>query len=166
MLLPHLPALFGERGEGALREVLTRDGEGWTRLRLEFRSLSEARKRLLALGGAVELLEPTALRNSVADLLCKPRSGTGSGFILPRCRSLASRLLHFAVDRRKGRARSGDIAQELQAGPTLRPAPGHEYSPTGFQARARLHYLTVARICVISPEGSHSTSDRSATKLL
>jgi len=66
-LLPRLPALFGERGEGALREVPTRDGEGWTRLRLEFRSLSEARSRLLALGGAVEVLEPRALRNSVAD---------------------------------------------------------------------------------------------------
>jgi predicted DNA-binding transcriptional regulator YafY len=43
------------------------DGEGWIKLELRFESLEAARECLLGLGGAVEVLEPLALRLSVAD---------------------------------------------------------------------------------------------------
>ena len=41
--------------------------DGWLTLTLEFSSFAEARRDLLGLGGAVEVLEPRALRESVAD---------------------------------------------------------------------------------------------------
>jgi predicted DNA-binding transcriptional regulator YafY len=43
------------------------DGAGWATIRLTFESLDAARGRLLALGGAVEVLEPASLRLSLAD---------------------------------------------------------------------------------------------------
>lgn len=56
---------------GSVRKLLQRvgppDEQGWLHLRLEFASLDEARQRLLPLGGAVEVLEPKALRVSMQD---------------------------------------------------------------------------------------------------
>jgi len=65
-LLPHLPRYFGER----IRRVVadsTPDERGWLTLTLHFETFVEARTRLLGLGRAVEVLEPTALRLSIVD---------------------------------------------------------------------------------------------------
>jgi predicted DNA-binding transcriptional regulator YafY len=40
---------------------------GWLTVTLPFESLHEARERLLGFGGAVEVVEPVALRESVVD---------------------------------------------------------------------------------------------------
>ncbi|MBN2471425.1 MAG: WYL domain-containing protein, partial [Anaerolineae bacterium] len=63
-LLPHLPEYFGP---GVLAEVAPSDPGGWQTLTLHFEQLEEARMRLLALGRAVEVLEPLALRLSLVD---------------------------------------------------------------------------------------------------
>jgi predicted DNA-binding transcriptional regulator YafY len=69
-LCPEL-ALHAERelGSAAAAAVATapRDDAGWVSVALSFESLEAARGRLLALGGAVEVLEPSALRLSLAD---------------------------------------------------------------------------------------------------
>jgi predicted DNA-binding transcriptional regulator YafY len=57
---------FASRSTAALASA-PRDGAGWVTMRLSFESLDEARGRLLALGGAVEVLEPASLRLSLAD---------------------------------------------------------------------------------------------------
>jgi len=60
------PALSGVEGpalSGAEGPAL----EGWITLTLSFERLEDARERILSLGGAVEVLEPEALRQSVAD---------------------------------------------------------------------------------------------------
>jgi predicted DNA-binding transcriptional regulator YafY len=71
-LVPWLPSTFGE----PIREEMARsqraegdspDAQGWIRVTLPFESLPEARERLLGFGGAVEILEPVALRESVVD---------------------------------------------------------------------------------------------------
>ncbi len=64
---PMLDLYLGERAAGALAGPAPRDAEGWLMARLVFESLEEARGRLLAMGGAVEVLEPEALRRSMAD---------------------------------------------------------------------------------------------------
>jgi hypothetical protein len=43
------------------------DGEGWATIEWAFEDLAQARSRLLALGGAVEVLEPLPLRRAMAD---------------------------------------------------------------------------------------------------
>jgi predicted DNA-binding transcriptional regulator YafY len=43
------------------------DGDGWHNLIMHFETFEAARKRLLNFGGAVEVLEPEALRRSVQD---------------------------------------------------------------------------------------------------
>jgi predicted DNA-binding transcriptional regulator YafY len=58
-------------GESGHQAVLTTppqpDAEGWVTVEWTFESLEQARARLLALGGTVEVLEPLALRRSMAD---------------------------------------------------------------------------------------------------
>ncbi len=66
-LAPWLPYYFGEQIRDKVDRAGTADLEGWIRLTLPFESLEQARDRLLALGGAVEVLAPRALRASVAD---------------------------------------------------------------------------------------------------
>lgn len=55
----------------SLVEVEEPDGtcrsDGWARVRLQFDSFIDARKRTLGMGGAIEVLEPRALRASVID---------------------------------------------------------------------------------------------------
>ena len=70
-LLPYLPHFFGE----AIRTAIDAAGaapeadpeSGWLTLDLPFQSLETARDRLLDFGGAVEVLEPLALRRSLID---------------------------------------------------------------------------------------------------
>jgi predicted DNA-binding transcriptional regulator YafY len=70
--IPWLTYHFGD----AIRDEIRRaesaragpgDAEGWIRLTVPFETLEEARERLLGLGCAVEVLEPIALRRSLAD---------------------------------------------------------------------------------------------------
>ena len=66
-----VPVLIYEFGE-SVRERMQRagpaDAQGWVRLELHFESHFEARSRLLGFGRGVEVLEPLALRMSIADL--------------------------------------------------------------------------------------------------
>ena len=76
-LVPWLPHYFGAEIQGQIDRAAApdagrhdggrRDGEGWITLALRFESMEGARDRLLAFGGAVEVLAPRALRASVAD---------------------------------------------------------------------------------------------------
>ena len=59
---------LGSRAREALAHAGPPDAEGWFTLDLTFDVLETARARLLPLGGAVEVLEPDALRLSMADL--------------------------------------------------------------------------------------------------
>jgi predicted DNA-binding transcriptional regulator YafY len=61
---PYLARLFGKI---ALEAVEPPDDKGWNTTTLEFRTIHDARGHLLALGGAVEVLEPLPLRLSMAD---------------------------------------------------------------------------------------------------
>ena len=66
-LIPWLRHLFGEE---IGRQVVTAgspDEAGWIKVSLVFESLEEARKRILGFGGAVEVLTPQPLRESVLD---------------------------------------------------------------------------------------------------
>ncbi len=58
---------LGSRAREALAHAGPPDAQGWFTLDLTFDSLETARARLLPLGGAVEVLEPDALRLSIAD---------------------------------------------------------------------------------------------------
>jgi predicted DNA-binding transcriptional regulator YafY len=66
-LLPWLPHHFGPQIDGEIARVGIPGPEGWITLTLPFESLEQARDRLLAFGGAIEVLAPRALRASVAD---------------------------------------------------------------------------------------------------
>jgi len=60
------PALL-PRLKYAAKETQTPDAEGWTTVNLVFESFEAARNQILAYGGACEVVEPMALRMSVAD---------------------------------------------------------------------------------------------------
>ena len=62
-LVPWLPYYFGRE----IDQAGPPDAEGWVALTLPFENLEKARERILGFGGAVEVLEPRALRASVAD---------------------------------------------------------------------------------------------------
>jgi predicted DNA-binding transcriptional regulator YafY len=62
-LVPYLPRLLGE----SLDLSGAPDEEGWQPIELVFESLEEARQQILGLGGAVEVLAPRPLRESVCD---------------------------------------------------------------------------------------------------
>jgi predicted DNA-binding transcriptional regulator YafY len=68
--LSQLPRYFGEtviiEGEEGSSHV-----DGWMTLTLPFETFEDARNRLLGFGGAVEVLEPEALRLSIADYAAK-----------------------------------------------------------------------------------------------
>jgi len=82
-LVPYLPLVFGERFREPLAQADPPDAEGpalsgaegpalsgaegWITLTLSFERLEVARERILSLGRAIEVLEPEALRQSVAD---------------------------------------------------------------------------------------------------
>jgi predicted DNA-binding transcriptional regulator YafY len=66
-LVAWLPHYFGERIRTAIDGAGPADKEGWIQLELHFESLFAARERILGFGRAMEVLEPLALRLSVAD---------------------------------------------------------------------------------------------------
>jgi predicted DNA-binding transcriptional regulator YafY len=62
-----LPHYFGPGIRDEIARAGPPDDRGWIELSLIFETLEEARERLLGFGGAIEALEPRALRDSVAD---------------------------------------------------------------------------------------------------
>jgi predicted DNA-binding transcriptional regulator YafY len=66
-MLSALPLHLGESVRAQVAREGMPDGEGWTTVRVAFETFYDARARILGLGGAAEVLEPRALRNSVSD---------------------------------------------------------------------------------------------------
>jgi predicted DNA-binding transcriptional regulator YafY len=66
--LPWLPHFLGEAMTGRVDTYEAAADDGWITLQLLFGSLEAARERLLGCGGAVEVIEPFALRCSLADV--------------------------------------------------------------------------------------------------
>jgi predicted DNA-binding transcriptional regulator YafY len=64
---PWLKHLLGEQIGRAVVPAGSPDDEGWIEISLVFESLEEARQRILGFGGAVEVLAPQPLRESVLD---------------------------------------------------------------------------------------------------
>jgi predicted DNA-binding transcriptional regulator YafY len=65
------PALQRALGATAAEVAPEPDSEGWRVMTLAFESLDAARRRLLAYGGAVEVLAPRALRLSMEDYVAQ-----------------------------------------------------------------------------------------------
>ncbi len=65
--IPYLPSLFGSKIRDSIEKAPPPDEDGWIILTLHFDTIFQARSRILGFGGAVEVLEPIALRMSVAD---------------------------------------------------------------------------------------------------
>ena len=65
--LPLLAEHVGDRARGQLTCSRLPDAGGWVTLDLPFESFVAARSRLLGLGRAVEVLEPSTLRTSLVD---------------------------------------------------------------------------------------------------
>jgi predicted DNA-binding transcriptional regulator YafY len=66
-LLPWLPRFLGRQMDQVLIDTESAGAGGWPVVNLTFASLEEARRHILGFGGAMEVLEPRALRYSVAD---------------------------------------------------------------------------------------------------
>jgi predicted DNA-binding transcriptional regulator YafY len=66
-LAARLPRLLQNNQPDLLNTPPGMQREGWQAMRLTFESFENARTRLLGFGGAVEVLEPLALRISMAD---------------------------------------------------------------------------------------------------
>jgi predicted DNA-binding transcriptional regulator YafY len=66
-LLRRLPHYFGEPIRDDIAMAGEPDPEGWLTLTLPFETFEAARERILGFGRAAEILEPTALRDSVQD---------------------------------------------------------------------------------------------------
>lgn len=65
--IPYLPWYFGNAIRARLAQAGPADKDSWITLTLSFESLETARDRLLDLGRGVEVIEPLALRLSIAD---------------------------------------------------------------------------------------------------
>lgn len=66
-LRPYLSNVFGESVEIKKADEGEEDESGWSTWKLVFSSFDEARGRILALGRAVQVVEPLSLRRSVID---------------------------------------------------------------------------------------------------
>jgi predicted DNA-binding transcriptional regulator YafY len=66
-LAENLPRIMGDATQCAVQDTAVEDVTGWTTYKLNFISLEAARNRLITFGGAIEVLEPEALRLSIAD---------------------------------------------------------------------------------------------------
>jgi hypothetical protein len=66
-LVAELPGYFGDAAREQIAQAGPPDAAGWLTVQLAFESLEAARARLLGFGGAVEALEPYALRRSILD---------------------------------------------------------------------------------------------------
>lgn len=65
--IPYLQYIFGSRVDQGKASNLETDQDGWYYLEVNYESLEDARKQLLALGGGVEVLSPKPLRASIQD---------------------------------------------------------------------------------------------------
>jgi predicted DNA-binding transcriptional regulator YafY len=63
----YLPRLFGGKIRKSIDEAAQPDKEGWIILTINFETIFQARSRILGFGAAIEVLEPMALRMSIAD---------------------------------------------------------------------------------------------------
>lgn len=68
-LAARLPWLLRENQPDTLPAPLALQREGWQVMTLTFENFETARMRILGFGGAIEVLEPLALRRSVADFV-------------------------------------------------------------------------------------------------
>lgn len=66
-MAPQLSCYVGHGVPRALDQARSPDAQGWTIVTLRFERLEDARAKILGLGPGVEVLEPLALRLSVAD---------------------------------------------------------------------------------------------------
>ena len=66
-LTPCLRHYFGDLIREPSGKAGSADADGWTTLTLPFDTLEDARQRILGCGGAIEVLEPAALRRSILD---------------------------------------------------------------------------------------------------
>jgi predicted DNA-binding transcriptional regulator YafY len=66
-MIPLLTMEFGEDILDTITESLDTDRNGWLHLTLPFETFEAARAKLLSYGGAVEVIEPIALRMSIQD---------------------------------------------------------------------------------------------------
>lgn len=66
-LADRLPSLLQDNQPDTLNTPPAITDEGWPRMHLYFESFEDARTRLLGFGGAIKVLEPQALRMSLAD---------------------------------------------------------------------------------------------------
>jgi predicted DNA-binding transcriptional regulator YafY len=65
-IIPYLPHIYGYQIKHQIQEA-RQDQDGWFEMSLEFENFEQARMQVLGLGGAVEVVSPTALRMSVCD---------------------------------------------------------------------------------------------------
>jgi len=65
--LNYLPFYFGDPIREKIRGAGSPDASGWVGITLNFRSLEDARDRILGFGRAVKVFEPEALRRSIID---------------------------------------------------------------------------------------------------
>ena len=72
--IPALPHYLGAGAHDALARAGAPDAGGWVTLALAFDSLNAARERILACGSGVEVIQPEALRLSVADFAAQTLS--------------------------------------------------------------------------------------------
>jgi predicted DNA-binding transcriptional regulator YafY len=70
---------FGERSAGILAEAGLPGVDGWREVRLPFDNLEQARERILGLGGAIRVMEPDPLRESVIDFARQTLAAYQSG---------------------------------------------------------------------------------------
>ncbi len=66
-LVHYLHQHFGERIRDEIAQAGPPDAEGWITLTLPFKTIWDARERILGFGRAVEVLEPEPLRKTVID---------------------------------------------------------------------------------------------------
>jgi hypothetical protein len=66
--MPLLPRYFGKFAHDKADHGSAPDAVGWVEIELSFESFEAARERIHGFGRGVEVLEPIALRRSVADM--------------------------------------------------------------------------------------------------
>lgn len=71
VLVERLPALLQENRPDHLTAPPAITDTDWPTITLQFENFDAARTRLLGFGGAIEVLEPVALRRSMADYACQ-----------------------------------------------------------------------------------------------
>jgi predicted DNA-binding transcriptional regulator YafY len=65
--VPWLPQFFGDEIRDQIAQADPPDARGWIKMTLRFETIYDARAQILAMGGAVEIVAPQALRDTVLD---------------------------------------------------------------------------------------------------